>query len=98
MPAVPACAALSHSAALLGFGYSYGTEAEVSTIRALGLNLCRCIPASGFKLAVCKWKVVLPQRLELLLQASEQPIMTWKKIQALQEKALLPRGSHRRGT
>lgn len=66
MPAVPACAALSHSAALLGFGYSYGTEAEVSTIRALGLNLCRCIPASGFKLAVCKWKVVFPQRLELL--------------------------------
>lgn len=57
MPTVPASAALSHSAALLGFGYSYRTEAEVSKIRAPDLNLCRPVSGSGFKFTA--WKVAL---------------------------------------
>lgn len=64
MPAVPARAALTHSAALLGFGYPYGTEAEVSMVGATGLSPCRCV--LGPKLALCKQKVVLLGRLQLL--------------------------------
>lgn len=62
MPAVPACAALPHPAALLRSGHSYGTEAEVSMTRKLGP-----VPGTGFKFTAWKWKVVLLQKFELLL-------------------------------